>query len=186
MTRLFAILAALCLVQFAIAADIQGDGETILKPTTSGNSAAGVTVLTPSGAAPAPTATAPVTPPPAGMKAAIVLHPKSDCGCQQEAECECNKPKFVEPEIKPEHSDCACAGEESCGCHQKSTATVAPEQAPAHVEPEVVEKINHPSPCVSDCEKKQPEFVQPEIKVECGCADKANEECACSHFKPNF
>ena len=107
--------------------------------------------------------------------------------------CACNQPEYVEPEIKVNNT-CGCLELPECACrefhhhhHEHSEVeTVAPEQAPNHVAPELVHKIQHPcDPTKNPC-APQPEYTQPEIKPECPCANQANTECACNNLKPNF
>jgi len=211
--RLVIAIAILCLIQIAIAAD-PNQGATVLQPSGTGNANKGVSVLTPSGAAPAggcitgkgcgnknttaASSDAPIAAPPAGMTNAIVIRPKGDCGCEKEdLNCRCDKPKYVEPEIKEPPRNCTCTeAEETCAClqalrhhgHHKKRIheTVAPEQSPNHVVPEVREKLHHIPDCANGNPCQQPEFVQPEIKKECPCALLENVECACNSLKPNF
>jgi len=210
--RVVAVIVALCVIQIAFAAD-PNKGATVLQPSGAGNASKGVTVLTPSGSAPVGDCVtgskgcakqaspsdpnAPIAPPPAGMNVAIVIHPKADCGCEKdELDCRCDgKPKYVEPEIREVPKNCTCSEEEeTCAClralhHKKKhiRETVAPEQAPNHVVPEVRAKLHHLRDCAdgNPC-APQPEYTQPEIKKECGCANQANVDCPCSFLKPNF
>jgi len=207
--RLFAVLAAFCLIQVAFAVTVDpNQGATILKPA-GGDATSGTTIMTTTGQPPAdgtacaagttcpattPAATpapptGPVAAPPPGYKAAVVIHAQAPCGCQAaELNCACNQPQYVEPELKPEANACGCLQMEICGCRVSTVApeTVAPEQAPNHVAPEVVEKIQRPCDLTTGPCAPQPEFVQPELKLECPCATQINVDCACSHFKPNF
>jgi len=154
---------------------------------------------------------APIASPPPGMNHAIVIHPKPECGCEKdEIDCHCERMKYVEPEIKHPPVNCTCREEEeTCEClralrhrhhhhnhhhehdhhshHNKHHVheTVAPEQAPNHVVPEVREKLHHIKTCDGNpCE--QPEYVQPEIKKECACAHLDHGDCPCAFFRPNF
>jgi len=200
MSRFFAAIAILLFVQVVFAAE---PGATVLQPTTGGDASKGVTVLSPNGAAPAggcttgncgantatntATNSAPIAPPPAGMKAAIVLHAKADCGCQAEPNCACApKVEYVEPELKLQNQQCGCSSNPTdCSCKTQSTESVAPEQSPNHVEPEIKEKLEHPPACTGEACPKQPEFVQPELKPDCSCVD-TSSPCNCAALKTNF
>jgi len=148
---------------------------------------------------------APIAAPPPGMHNALVIHPKADCGCQkEELNCACAKQEFVEPELKPIPRNCSCSEDvQDCSCrrhhnhHESSESgessqieTVAPEQSPNHVVPEVRNKLYHPPApalCNGTACPKKPEFVQPELTPDCSCAAQQEaSECACAHLKPNF
>jgi len=155
--------------------------------------------------------------PPPGMNHAIVIHPKGDCGCEKdEIDCHCERMKYVEPEIKHPPINCTCRDEEKdCEClralrhrhrhhhehhglhdhhghhdHKKHHIheTVAPEQAPNHVVPEVREKLHHilRTDCAGNACAPPPEFVQPEIKKECACAHLDHGDCPCAFLRSNF
>jgi len=208
--RIIVAIAVLCLFQIAFAADPK-QGVTVLQPSTAGNASKGVTVLTPSGDSPTgacvtgtkgcakqPSATdpnAPIAPPPPGMAIAIVIRPKGDCGCDKdEVDCKCEKFKYVEPELKQPLTNCSCTDIETCACLRElrkrsaKKETVAPEQSPNHVVPEVRAKLFKIRNCADGPCAPEPEFVQPEIKKECACANVANVDCACAglNLKPNF
>jgi len=205
--RFVVVIAALCLLQIALAAD-PNPGATVLQPSSgAGNGTRGTTVLTPSGSAPVGDCVTgskgcakqsnpsdPIAPPPPGMNVAIVIRPKGDCGCDKdEVDCKCEKQKFVEPEIREPPKNCTCTeGEENCAClrsfrKKRVHETVAPEQAPNHVVPEVRGKVYKAADCANGnpCQP-QPEFVQPEIKKGCACANQDNVDCPCNFLKPNF
>jgi len=82
-----------------------------------------------------------------------------------------------------EHSESSEHSEHSE--HSWVHETVAPEQAPRHVKPEVREKLRK----IFDCAKgdpcaPQPEYTQPELKPECSCAPQVTD-CACHALMSN-
>jgi len=177
MTRFFVIVAALCLIQVALAADIQGDGTTILKPTTSGDGTSGTTIMSPSGQVSenSACATGACSSSSSNFVAAKVVG--ASCGCSEAVDdCGCRKKaQYVEPELKSEHSEnsCGCQDEPVCGCRDNTVS--------------FVHRTTDACGCVHEqvCACRKTQYVQPELKSDCPCAAQVQDDCACSHFRRN-
>jgi len=172
-TRHLTLVFAVLLVHAAFAADIQGDGATILKPTGAGDGAKGVTVMSASGqvsdSSPCTTGACAAK----GFVSAKVVG--ASCGCSElPDDCGCRKKvQYVEPEIKKE---CGCEQEAVCACRSADPA------------PSPKTFVRDACGCLHEvvCACRKTQFVQPELKKdECACAALADQDCECSHLRRN-
>jgi len=181
MTSFTIVFVAFLVIQAAFAADVQGDGATILKPTSAGNGAKGVTVMSPSGQVSASSECATGSSCSAGhfVSAKVV---GASCGCSEVADdCGCRKKvQYVEPEIKKE-------GSSNCGCHQEETCSCRDSGSSSHVAAEPKHMYRDACGCLHEavCACRKAEFVQPELKSDCPCAAQLDQDCACSHLRRN-